>query len=202
MAHLLKTKKYKIQTGKTKYFYRNESDKACFQHDMTYGGFKDLARRTASGKVLRDKAFDMTKNLKHDGYQGGIASVIYKFFDKKSAGSDVNNESKQNLQLAEGLHKAIIKKFKERTVYYGFKDNIWGVDLAGMQSISKLNKEFRFLLCVIDIFNKYAWVVPVKDNKGVSIINAFQKVLDKSDHKPNKILVDKGSEFCKSYFKK
>ena len=123
---------------------------------MTYGGFKDLARRTASGKVLRDKAFDMTKNPKYDGYQGDIASVIYKFFDKKSAGSDVNNESKQNLQLAEGLQKAIIKKFKERTVYSGFKDNIWGVDLAGMQSISKLNKEFRFLLCVIDIFSKYA----------------------------------------------
>ena len=62
MDHLLKTKKYKIQTGNTKYFYRNELDKACFQHDMTYGGFKDLARRTASGKVLRDKAFTIAKN--------------------------------------------------------------------------------------------------------------------------------------------
>ena len=76
-----------------------------------------------------------------------------------------------------------------------FKDNIWGADLADMQSISKFNKGFRFLLCVIDIFSKYAWVVPLKDKKGVSIANAFQKVLDDSKRKPNKICVDKGSEF-------
>ena len=129
--------------------------------------------------------------------------MVYKFFHKISKGSSgVNIEVKHNEQLAKELHKPIIRKLKKRKVYSGFKDNIWGADLADMQLISKFNKEFRFLLCVIDIFSKYAWVVPVKDNKGVSIINAFQKVLDKSDHKPNKILVDKGSEFCKSYFKK
>ena len=71
------------------------------------------------------------------------------------------------------LHKPIIKKFKERKVYSGFRDNIWGADLADMQLISKFTKGFRFLLCVIDIFSKYAWVVPLKDKKGVSIVDAF-----------------------------
>ena len=70
-----------------------------------------------------------------------------------------------------------------------------------MQLISKFNKGFRFLLCVIDIFSKYAWVVPLKDKKGVSIVNAFQKILDKSGRKPNKIWFDKGSEFYNSSFK-
>ena len=71
-----------------------------------------------------------------------------------------------------------------------------------MQLLSKFNKGFRFLLCVIDIFSKYAWVVPLKDKKGISIVNAFQKILDDSNRKPNKIWVDKGSEFYNSSFKK
>ena len=73
-------------------------------------------------------------------------------------------------------------------VYSGFKDNIWGADLADMQLTNKFNKRFRFLLCVIDIFSKYAWVVLLK---GVCIVDAFQKILDKSGLKPNKIWVDK-----------
>ena len=81
--HLLKTeriKKFK-ETGDTGYIYRNEL--VCFRHDMTYGDFKDLARRTTSDKVLRDKAFNIAKNPKYDGYQRGLASMVYKFFDKK-----------------------------------------------------------------------------------------------------------------------
>ena len=105
-------------------------------------------------------------------------------------------------KLAKELHKPIIRKFKKRTVYSGFKDNIWGADLADMQLINKFNKGFRFLLCVIDIFSKYAWVVPLKDKKGVSIVDAFQKILDDSNRKPNKIWVDKGSEFYNSSVKK
>ena len=102
------------KTGDTNYIYENELDKACFQHDMAYRDFKDLARRTASDKVLRDKAFNIAKNPKYDGYQRGLASMVYKFFDKKSAGSGVaNNEIKQNLQLAEELHKPIIRNFKK-----------------------------------------------------------------------------------------
>ena len=71
-----------------------------------------------------------------------------------------------------------------------------------MQLISKFNKRFKFLLCVIDIYSKYAWVVPLKDKKGVSIVNVFQSILKKSNRKPNKIWVDKESEFCNSHFKK
>ena len=124
---------------------------------MVYGDFKDLGKRTDSNKVLRDKAFNIAKNPKYDGYQKGLASMVYKFFDKKSAGSGVNTNV-NNEKLAEELHKPIIRKFKKRAVYSEFKDNIWGADLADMQLISKFNKGFRFLLCVIDIFSKYAWV--------------------------------------------
>ena len=98
------------ETGDTSYIYKNELDKACFQHDMAYGDFKDLARRTASDKVLRKKAFNIAKNPKHDGYQRGLASMVYKFCEKKSKVSGVtNNEIKQNLQLAKALHKPIIR---------------------------------------------------------------------------------------------
>ena len=87
-------------------------------------------------------------------------------------------------------------------MYSSFKDNIWGVDLADMQLLSKFNKEFRFLLCVIYIFSKYASGIPSKDKKGVSIVNAFQKIFKKSNPKPNKIWVDKGSKFYNNTFKK
>ena len=100
------------ETGDTNYIYKNELNKACFQHDMAYGDFKDLKRRTASDKVLRDKAFNIAKNPRYDGYQRGLVSMVYKFFDKKSKGSGVaNNETKQNLQSAKELHKPIIRNF-------------------------------------------------------------------------------------------
>ena len=79
---------------------------------MAYGDFKDLKRRTVSDKILRDKAFNIAKNPKYDGYQRGLVSMVYKFFDKKSKGSGVaNNETKQNLQSAKELHKPIIRNF-------------------------------------------------------------------------------------------
>ena len=123
----------------------------------------------------------------------------------KTAGSGLSYTSKstpQNEQLAEELHKPIVRKFKKRKVHAAFKDYIWGADLACMQLISKYNKEVRFLLCVIDIFSKYAWVVPLKDKKGVSTVGAFQSTLKQSNRKPNKIWVDKGSEFYNTSFKK
>ena len=92
---------------------------------MAYEDFKDVARRTASDKVLRDKAFNITKNPKYDGYQRRLASIVYNFFDKKSKGSDINIPLDFNEQLAEQLHKPISRNFKKRTVYSGFKDNIW-----------------------------------------------------------------------------
>ena len=99
--HLLKTKKEfkKIkETGDTSYIYKNELDKACYQHDMAYGDFKDLARRTASDKVLRDKTFNIAKNPKYDRYQRELASMVYKFFDKKSIRSGVNRHANDKIK--------------------------------------------------------------------------------------------------------
>ena len=106
------------ETGDTSYIYKNELDEACFQHDMAYGDFKDLAKRTAADKVLRDKAFKIASDQKYDEYQRGSASMVYKFFDKKSQGSGfANNSNKENIQLAGELHKPIVRKFKKRKVY-------------------------------------------------------------------------------------
>ena len=162
---------------------------------MAYGDFQDLNRRTIADKVLRDKAFSIPKNPKYDRYHSGLASMVYKFLDKKSSGGTINKENISNKELAEVLHKPIIRKSETRKVHWSFIDDIWGAYLSDMQLISKFNKGFRFLLCVIDICSKYAWVIPLKDKKGITITNAFQKVLNKSNWKPNKIWVDKGSEF-------
>ena len=107
-----------------------------------------------------------------------------------------------NQQLANELHKPIIRNFQKRRVYSSFTDNIWGADLADMQLISKYNKGIRYLLCVIDLFSKYAWIIPLKDKKGVTIVNAFQKILKESNRKPNKIWSDQGSEYYNKSFKK
>ena len=107
---------------------------------MAYGDFKDLAKRTSSDKVLRDKALNIAKNPKYDRYQRGLAFMVYKFFDKKSKGSSVDIP----LEFNEDLHKPIIRNLKKRTVYSRFKDNIWGADLANMQLISKFNKDLDF----------------------------------------------------------
>ena len=100
-----------------------------------------------------------------------------------------------NKELANELHKPIIRKFEKRKVRSPFIDNIWGADLAVMQLISKFNKGFAFLLCVVDIYSKYAWVVLLKEKQGITITNAFQRILVESNRKPNKIWVSKGSKF-------
>ena len=161
---------------------------------MANGDFKDLPKRTAADKALRDKAFNIAKNPKQDGYRKELAFMVYNFFDKKTAGSGVTtltNKSAiksipQTEKLVKELHKLIIKKRKKRKVYSAFKNYIWAADLADMQLISKFNKGFRFLLCVIDIFSRYSRVVPLKDKKRMSIINAFQKILD--DLRENQVI--------------
>ena len=150
MGHLQKTKKIQklSKTGDSRYIYQNELDKACFQHDMAYGDFKDLTRKTASDVILLDQSFDIAKNPKYDRYQRGLGSMVYNFFDKKSTslvdksapGSGVKNENMSNKELADELHKPILKKFRKRKVYSSFIDNIWSTDLADMQLISKFNK--------------------------------------------------------------
>ena len=124
--------------------------------------------------------------------------MVYKFFDTKSKGSGINNEP--NYQLGNKLHKPIIRKFKKRKVYSTYRDNIWGVDLADIQSLSKYNTRIKHLLCAIDFFSKYSWVIPIKDKKGTSIVNAIKKIISEK-WKPNKIWFDQGSEFYNKSFK-
>ena len=120
--------KNSLQTENTDYIYKNDLDKACFQHDMAYRKYKDLNKRTQLDKVFKNKAFEIASNLKYDRYQRGLASMVFKFFDKKSGGSGIMS----NQQLANELHKPTIRKFKRRRVYSLFKGNIWGADLADM----------------------------------------------------------------------
>ena len=198
--HKERIKKFK-QTGDTRYIYRNELDKACFQRDSAYADNKDLINRTRADKVLRDKAYDIASNPEYDGYQRGLASMVYKFFDKKYMGSGFARDS--SLILADELHKPVIKKFNKRKVYLQFKDNIWGVDLADVELLSEQNKGIKYLLCAIVLFSKYAFVVRLKDKKGISIVNAFDKIIKQSEKKKtNKIWVDQGSEFYNRDFKK
>ena len=149
--HKERIKKFN-QTGGTRYIYRNDLDKARFQHDSAYVDNKDLINRTRADKVLRDKAYDIASNPEHDGYQRGLASMVYKFFDKKTMGSGAA-EPNENLKLADELHKPIIRKFNKRKVYSFFKDNIWGVDLADMQLLSKFNKGIIFLVNMLLLFH-------------------------------------------------
>ena len=158
--------------------------------------------------VLRDKAFKIGSDPKYEGYQRGLASMVYRFFDKKFSGSGIaaslanTSAIEPNYQLASELHRQIIRNFTRRKVYSLFRDNIWGADSADMQSLCKYNKGIKYLLRAIDLFSKYAWVVPLKDKRGISIVNAFQKILDSSDKKPNKIWVDQGGEFYNKLFKR
>ena len=106
-----------VQTGNTDFIYKNELDKACFQHYMAYGKTKDLVKRTQSDKVLKNKAFKIATDPKHDGYQRGLASMVYKFFDKKSKGGGIaaslanKSANEPNYELVNELHKPIIRKF-------------------------------------------------------------------------------------------
>ena len=206
--HKERIKEFK-RTGNTRYIYRNELDKACFQHDSAYADHKDLVNRTKSGKVLRDKAYDIASNPEYDGYQRGLARMVYKFFDKKSMGSGIARDTRKSSSLersssilADELHKLVIKKFNKRKVYSQFKDNIWGVDLADIQSLSRKHKGTKYLSCAIDVYSKYAFVVPLKDKKGISIVNAFNKIIKQSNRKPNKIWIDQGGEFYNNVVKK
>ena len=154
--HEERIKEFK-RTGDTRLLYRNELDKACFKHDAAYAKYKDVENRLISDQKLRNSAYNIASNPKYDGYQRGLASMVYKFFDSKVAQPDKKTMSGKgnakstaepsaleltgnNKILAEELHKPVIKKFNKRKVYSQFRDNIWGVDLADKQSLSKKKK--------------------------------------------------------------
>ena len=167
--HKERIKEFK-HTGDTRLIYRNELDKACFKHDAAYAKYKDVENRLISDQKLRNSAYDIASNPKYDGYQRGLASMVYKFFDSKVAPLDKKSMSgkgnakptaepsalarsslertRNNKILAEELHKPVIKKFNKRKVYSQFKDNIWGVDLADTQSLSKKIKVLNIFYVV------------------------------------------------------
>ena len=192
-----------IKDGKLSHILKNRLDATCFQHDSAYAKYMERLNRKQSDIVLKNKALKIATDPRFNGYQKGLASMVYKFFNERTKGSGINLQanSLNNEILAEELHKPIIKNFKRRKVYSNFKENIWGVDLANMQLISKYNKGIRYPLCVIDLFSRYAWVIPLKNRKGDSIVEGFKKILDDSNRKPNKIWVDHGSEFYNNKFK-
>ena len=155
-----------MQTGNTDFIYR-KLDKACFQHDLAYGQSINFVKRIQS-------------DPKYNGYQRGLASMVYKFFDKKSSGRDVANEL--NFQLVNKLHKQIIRKCTRREVHSSFRDNIWGVDLADTQSLRKYNKGIKYLLCPIDLFSKHAWVVPLKNKRGLVSLMHLKKYSQREEN--------------------
>ena len=121
--------------------------------------------------------------------------MIYNFFDKETSSKAVKTENILNKELAEELYKPIIRKFEKRKIYSPFICNIWGAGFPDMQLVSKPNKGTPLFLCVIDIFSKNAWVICLKDKKGITITNAFQTIVDEFNCKPNKMWEEKGSEF-------
>ena len=137
------------ETGNLTHLYRNELDKVFFAHNAAYSDNKELVKRTISDKILRDRAYETARNHNYGRYQRALASIVYRFFHKKTGSGISVNE-----QLPEELHKPVIKRFQRRKAYARFKDNIWAADLAVMESLSSKNKNVKYLLCVIYDFTK------------------------------------------------
>ena len=134
---------------------------------------------------MKDRAYEIARNQKY-GYQRASSSMVYKLFNKETCSRIIVNE-----QLAEELHKPVIKKFKRSKVSARFKDNIWAVDLAEIESLSSKNKNVKYLLCVTDLFTRYEWVKPLK-SKAKTVLDAFIEIVNKSNYKPKKLWVDQG----------
>ena len=144
--------------------YQHKLNKACFQQNMVYGDFTDLPRKTVSSKI-----WWISSNKKSSN--GPVKHV-----DK----STVKNEILLSQRLAENLNKTVTRKLEKQKVYSSFKDTTWGAGIADMESLNKCCKRFRFLLCVIDIYSKYEWVVPSKSKNHIRMINSLQKFLNES----------------------
>ena len=127
------------------------------------------------------------------GYQRGLASMVYKFFEKKTG-----SEASINEELAQELHKPIINKFKRRKAYERF-NNIWAADSVETGSSSLKNRGVKYFFCVIDVFTKYAWVKPLKDK---TVLHGFIEIVNESSRKPNKLWVNQGREFYNNHMRK
>ena len=165
-----------MEAGNTDFVYKNDLGKSCFQHDMACGKSKYLTRRTQSDKVLRDKAFEIVSIPKYDGYQRGLASIVYKFFIKSLVEGVLLLCQIINLQM-NFKGRSLENSRQEKFIY--FLETIFGV----------LRLKANNLLCAIDLYSKYAWIVP--------FVNAFQKTISKGRKTNNQ-----GGEFCNNLFKR
>ena len=168
------------ETGNLKHLYRN-----AHAHDAIYSDSKDLVKITISDKILKDKADEIAKNCEHNGCQRALASMAYKFYDKKVGSRIIVKE-----QLAKELHKRLIKKF-----YTRFKDNIWVAVLTEMELLFPNNKNVRYSLCFIDVFTRHAWVKPLKGKKSKTVLNPFIEIVNESNRKENKFWDNQGRGF-------
>ena len=165
-------------------------------HNVAYSDSKNLAKRTVSDKILKDKANDIVIIPKHDGQQRRLVNMVYKTFDNKTGlAASINKE------VSEELHKLVIKKIKRRKVCARFKDTIWPACLAEMRSLFSFNRNVNYLLCVIDVFTKYAWVT-LKDKKTKAVLHDFMEMETQSKRKPDRLQVDQGKEFCNRFMQK
>ena len=157
------------EIGDSLYIYPNKLDKASFQNDMAYGDFKDLTRKTASQNILHDTAFNMMY----------INAVLHQWFINfliKKLLVNIENYNISNKTLTGNYTNQLLESFRKKTkVHLSFTTNIWNDDLVTMQLISKLNIGFRFPLCIIYIFSKYAWAIPLKDKKEILLLMLFKK---------------------------
>ena len=142
---------------------------------------------------MLDKTINIAKNPNYDRYQRGLSSMVYIFLQKIS-GNGIENHNISNKELAEELHKLLIRTFKQK-VHSSFADNIWGPGIADMELIRKVSKGIRFYHVLLIFSVNTQWVIPLKDKKGITTTNVFQKILDEFSRKPNKIWADKGSKF-------
>ena len=171
MVHLLKTKKELKNLCRQEIqilFTEMNLIKLVFNMIWLIVKSEDSTKRAQLDKYLREKVFKIASDPKHDGYQKGLASLVYKFFDDKSSVSGVDAEP--NYQLVNELHREIIRNLRDKKSIHP-SETIFGLLIQLiMQSLSKYNKGIKYLLCAIDIFNKYPWVVPLKHKRGICIV--------------------------------
>ena len=169
-----------IETGNLKHLYRNPH-----AHDAVYSDSKYLAKITISDMILKDRADEIAKNCEYKGYQRALASMVYKFYDKKIGSRIIVKE-----QLAKELYKPLIKNF-----YARFKDNIWLAVFTEIELLFSNNKRVQYSLCFIDVFTRHEWVKPLKGKKSKTVLNTFIEIVNESNRKENKFWDNQGRGF-------
>ena len=153
--------------------YKNKLGQVCFTNDKSYSDSKDLTKWTISTRFWKIKLNEIVINPKYDGCQRELASIVHRLSDKKTGLEASVNE----YYLALELHKPVIKKFKRGKVYARFKNTVWTAGLAEMGSLFSKNGGVKLLLCVMDVFTKYAWVKPLKDRKTKTVLHVFTEIV-------------------------